>query len=568
MKKGLLTSVFSFIVIFSFAQLPNFQWVAQIGGSSVDEGRAVATDAFGNVYAIGEFNGTVDFDPGPGIFTLTTIANSDIFVSKLDASGNFVWAKKLGNISLSDEGNAITIDASGNVYTTGYFGGTADFDPGPGTFNLISSSGIDIFISKLDASGNFVWAKNVGGSFSGNDIGRSIATDPSGNVYITGNFSGQGDFDPGPGTFTLSAPTSNSNEDIFVLKLDALGNFVWAKNMGGTAIDYGFSIAADAAGNVYTAGLFGQTADFDPGLGTYTLSTITGNFEVFVSKLDISGNFVWAKQVSTSSSSTDKCALTIDASSNIYITGLFIGTVDFDPGPTSYTMTSIGNTNIFVFKIDAAGNFAWAKEMGGISADGGTAIALDASSNVYSTGYFSGTADFDPGAASFSLTSAGSNDIFISKFDVSGNFVWAGRIGSANYDYPTSIDVDGTGNIYSTGFYTGICDFDPGAGVFNLTDNGASDVFIHKMHQQPVTEKEINAQELINVYPIPTSSVIKLSKYTFSENSFVNLYNLIGEKVMESKSEEINLSDLKNGIYFLQLFENEKLITTKKIIKE
>src|SRR5262249_36288313 len=159
---------------------------------------SIAVDASGNVYTTGYFTGTADFDPDAGVFNLTAAGSFDIFVSKLSASGNFVWAKVMGGGS-DDLGQSISVDASGNVCTTGYFTGTADFDPGAGVFNLTAAGYYDIFVSKLDASGNFAWAKAIGGT--GGDEGYSIAIDSSGNVYTTGAFGGTVDFDPNAGVF-------------------------------------------------------------------------------------------------------------------------------------------------------------------------------------------------------------------------------------------------------------------------------------------------------------------------------------------------------------------------------
>jgi len=191
----------------------------------------------------------------------------------------------------SDYSPSIAVDGSGNVYTTGYFQGTADFDPSAGIFNMTSAGGTDIVVSKLDLLGNFVWAKQMGGAL--NDRGYSIAVDGSGNVYTTGYFQDTVDFDPGPGTFNM---TSAGLEDIFVSKLDLLGDFVWTKQMGGTSDDNSNSIAVDGSGNVYTTGRFFGTADFNPGAGIFML-TSAGNWDIFISKLDLLGNFVWAKQM-------------------------------------------------------------------------------------------------------------------------------------------------------------------------------------------------------------------------------------------------------------------------------
>ncbi len=184
-----------------------------MGGTNSDYGMSIAVDAAENVYTSGYFWLTADFDPGAGTFNLTPAGSADIFVSKLDASGNFVWAKNMGGTNF-DRGTNIGVDNSGNVYTTGTFEGTSDFDPGAGVVNLTSAGNNDIFISKLDASGNFVWAKRMGGTSS--DGVSSIAIDSSGNIYTTGSFEGTADFDPGAGVVNL---TSVGNNDIFVSKL-------------------------------------------------------------------------------------------------------------------------------------------------------------------------------------------------------------------------------------------------------------------------------------------------------------------------------------------------------------
>jgi len=200
---------------------------------------------------------------------------------KLNSAGNFVWVKATGGTNTDkDYGHGIAVDGAGNVYTTGYFAGTADFDPGPGTFNLTSAGIDDIFVSKLDSAGNFIWAKAMGGTSVGEGYG--IAVDGAGNVYGTGIFAGTVDFDPGPGSFNLTSVLGNY--DIFVSKLNTAGDLVWAKAMGGTDADYGEGIAVDGAGNVYTTGGFYDTVDFDPGPGTFNL-TSAGYEDVFVSKL-------------------------------------------------------------------------------------------------------------------------------------------------------------------------------------------------------------------------------------------------------------------------------------------
>src|SRR5678810_531363 len=211
-------------------------------------------------------------------------------------SANFKWAKQMGGRGADAAGASIAVDADGNVYTTGGFSGTADFDPGPGTYNLTSAGTYDMFIFKLDSSGNFIWAKQMGGNSSLDHVSvSSITLDAAGNIYSTGTFQGTVDFDPAPGVFTLSAIGNFRTSASFVLKLDADGNFIWAKQTGGeTEGGGGRSIVTDAAGNVYTSGVFQWVQDFDPGPAIFNLDGGSDR-DIYITKFDADGNFIWAK---------------------------------------------------------------------------------------------------------------------------------------------------------------------------------------------------------------------------------------------------------------------------------
>jgi len=447
-----------------------------MSGTANDVGYSLAVDGAGNVYTTGYFSDTVDFDPGVGAHNLTSAGSYDIFVQKVDAGGNLLWANRMGGAGV-ETGNSLAVDGSGNVYTTGSFGGTVDFDPGVGVYNLTSLGASDTFVQKVDAGGNLVWAKRMGGtSTTMNELGTSLAVDGSGNVYTIGTFAGTADFDPGAGTSNLA---SAGAEDIFVQKLDASGNLVWAKKMGGTGYDYGESLAVDGAGNVYTTGYFAGTADFDPGVGVYNL-TSGGGDDFFVQKLDVNGNLVWAKRVGGAGREAGN-SIAVDGSGNVYTTGNFDFTADFDPGAGTSNLSTLGNNDIFVQKLDVNGNLVWANRMGGTMHDFGQSLAVDGAGNIFMTGNFSGTADLDPGAGVYNLTSLGGYDIFVSKIDSSGNLVWAKNMGGTGGDSGFSLALDGAGNVYATGDFTGTMDLDPGAGVYNLTGAGGYDIFVQKL---------------------------------------------------------------------------------------
>ena len=385
---------------------------------------------------------------------------------------------KFESVKLSDKHyttNSRATDAAGNIYKTGGLWDKTDFDPGPSEFFLTgtSSRSSDIFISKLSASGKFEWAKKIGkGGF---ESGESIALDKSGNLYITGSFDGTEDFDPGEAVFNLVCDDYQTHA--FILKLDASGNFLWAKKTGENELVYGRSISLDASGNIYTVGTFKGTVDFDSGEGISNLEStqIDGHSktDMYVLKLDASGNFLWAKNWYGGVSDQDH-SIAVDASGNVYTTGDFYGKIDFNPGKENFSLSSKGKTDIFISKLDASGNFVWAKSIGGKLEDEGKSIAADAAGNIYLTGFFSETVDFDPGKGKLEFTAPGSygedekKDIFIVKFNSSGISLWALQIGGDHSDIGKNISVDANNTILLEGDYYGNIDFDPGQGTFYL----------------------------------------------------------------------------------------------------
>ena len=558
-----ISLLFAFFIGMFICNAQNFQWARSMGGPTDEIGNSIAVDSSGNVYTTGYFKGTIDFDPGPGTSTLTSAGSQDAFISKLDANGNLIWAKNIGGVS-EDFSNSIAVDGSGNVYITGWFGATTDFDPGPGTSFLTSAGIYDVFILKLDATGNFLWAKSMGDT--GWDRGYSIAVDDSGNVYTTGHFTATVDFDPGAGTSNL---TSEGNWDYFILKLDSAGNFLWAKSMGGPDYDLGLSVSIDNSGNVYTIGYFMATVDFDPGQGTSFLTSAGAN-DVFISKLDATGNFIWAKSMGGPGIEWG-FSIALDNSGNAYTTGHFQETADFDPGAGTANLISAGFADIFISKLDASGNFVWAKNFGGGGDDMGYAIALDDSGNTYTTGYFQTTIDFDPGPGVANLTPVGLSDIFISKFDASGNFIWAKSIGAVNYDFGLSIATDASGNLYTTGFFRGNPDFDPGPGTSNLPSAGAEDIFILKLGPDPLGVTENSFGIPITVYPNPTTGELNIDLGKNYDELIVTIRNLIGQEVLNRPYSSINKIQLEipgeAGWYLLEIKSDDKK-TILKVAKK
>jgi hypothetical protein len=322
-----------------------FQFAVTWGGSSYDWGRGIGLGTSGNVYVTGHFYGTVDFDPKSGVDNHTSNGNYDIYLSKFDSWGHLQWANTWGG-SEDDYGNSVAVDAYNSAYITGYFKGTADFDPGSGVEEHTSSGYKDIFLSKFDSTGAYVGANTFGGSDQ--DEGIGVAADVWGNVYLTGYFSSTVDFGG-------DSHTSNGYDDVFLSKFDSNLLFKWTRTWGGSYTDEGRGIAVDILGHVYVSGEFWFMVDFDPAGGVDNHIS-NGEADIFLSQFDSDGYYLlgrnWGGTVSDKSLS-----VAADGSGNAYATGSFMDTVDFDPGSGVDNHTSNGTSDIFLTKFLPDGNW-------------------------------------------------------------------------------------------------------------------------------------------------------------------------------------------------------------------
>jgi hypothetical protein len=435
----------------AYSQRYEFEWTKQAGGSSMDFGKGIAVDRSGNAYVTGYFCGTAAFGPT----TLTSEGGDDIFIAKLNSSGDFVWAKRAGG-KYDDNGEGIAVDGSGNVYVTGSFWGAASF--GSTTLSSVSNSQ-DIFGAKLDGSGNWLWVNQAGGSH--NDEGFGIAVNECGNVFLTGYIG------YGTSAFGSIELSCNGDDDIFVAKLGDSGNFIWARSAGGSNVDRGLEIAADGSGNVYVTGYFQNTVDF----GSITLSGFAWE-DVFIAKLNSSGDFKWARRAGGSEGDFGY-GIAVDDSGNVFVTGSFKQTAVFG----STTLTSSAWMDLFAAKLNNAGHFLWAVQAtglsGGASGEIGYGIDIDRSGRVLLAGPFSGTADF----GSTTLTDTGNCDIFIAKLSVSGSYIWAKRAGGTSWDQGMGIAVNAAGRIFITGEFQDSAVF----GSTTINSAGSGDIFIAKL---------------------------------------------------------------------------------------
>jgi hypothetical protein len=463
------------------AQYFTIDWASAIGGSSYyDAGTAIAVDAAGNRYTAGAFNGfIVDFDPGPGSAILSATGSApDVFILKTDAAGNYLWAKRIGGTG-TEEAAALLVDPVGAIYLAGNFTGTSDFDPGPGTFALTSASAdkTDFFVAKLDVDGNLLWANRTGGT--GTEGVAGLAFDPSGNLVTVGHFASTTDFDPGTGVVNVA---TTGAWDIFVRKLDPDGNFLWVKTMGGTQEDYAATFAVDSEGSIYLGGSFFGTTDLDPGPGVATFDSY-GAGDIFFEKLDNDGNFIWARQMG-SVNNDQVSALTVDPDGRLLIAGYFVGDLDIDPGPATLPYQPIGSSDAFVQLYEPSGELIRSQHFGGPGLDLVETLAFDPGGNLYIGGYFTASADLDPGPGIAAVQSNGSFDVFLQKFDPAGELIWAFSFGAAGDDLIYALELDAGGAIQAAGSFFETFDVDPGPGQTLLTPNGSfSHIFLFALSQ-------------------------------------------------------------------------------------
>jgi hypothetical protein len=544
-------------------------WAKQFEGNSFNSSEAISVDMNGNVYVTGYFRQTVDFNPAPAqaILNLTSQGNTDIFVTKLDAAGNLVWAKQFAGANFNGA-YSIAVDGSGNVFTTGYFRGIVDFNSGSLSFNLAASgSSSDVFIAKLDASGELVWVKQFGGTGSG--VGSRLVLDASGSIYTVGNFQNTVDFDPGAGVFDL---TSAGLEDIFISKLDEMGNFVWAKQFLGTNSDDVYSIAVANSGNLFTVGRFQGTIDVDPGVNTFNM-TSTGNNNTFVAKLNASGDLIWAKQLEgTNIIGRD---LVIDDAENSYLTGEFEGTANIDPSGINLTLTSSGGLDFFNAKLNSAGDVVWANGYGSVANETSQSVAVDNLENVWFTGDFGGTVDFDPSGSSYLMTPVGMFEAFIFKIS---------QCGGNSIDITTSLsDLTITANNANATYQWVDCDDNsaPITGATNqsftatangnyaveITENGCTETSdCIAVTTVGMGENEIAAN--IILYPNPSNDIVTIEGL---ENfSSVAIYDAFGKLISTynldaANTLSVNVNGFEGGMYFVKI-NNEQTTDTKRLM--
>jgi hypothetical protein len=460
--------------------------IISAGGTGYDYNEHSAFDADGNIYVCGYFDGTAFF----GATSLTSTAGSDLFLAKYNSSGELQWVRQAGGElqagSNLDRASGIAIIGT-DVFITGSFWGTINFNnPLAVGSNEITSAGFhDIFIAKYNSNGDFQWARRAGSG--GFDYAYSIAANNTG-VYISGYFEGTANFNTPSAAGSNELPSAGGG-DIFLAKYNHDGNFQWARRSGKTGDisqeEAAYCIAVNES-EVYIAGYFRGTANFNTPFSTGSNEIISaGSNDIFLAKYNTDGDFIWA--IRGGGTSFDQVLGIAINGIDIYITGYFQGTANFNNPSASGSneLISAGDGDIYLAKYNSSGDFQWARRAGGSIGDGAYGIAVR-DTEVYITGIFQGTINFNNPSAigSNEITSAGSTDIFLAKYNSSGDFQWAKRAGGTSNENAYGIDVNGK-EVLVTGQYQSTINFNTPSlnGSNEITSLGNYDIFIAKYIQ-------------------------------------------------------------------------------------
>ena len=541
------------------AQTPNFVWTKGFGGLDNENVSSVATDINGNVFMTGYFlSDTLNFDSLSLSNTNQntssfTYLKSDIFIAKFDNEGNTLWAKNArGN--KYDASMAMSLDYDGNVIVTGTFNSdTLYFDsislihsvPNPNS-NAVS----DFFIVKFDTFGNVLWAKSTYKA-----IANSIAVDLDNNVFVSGSYYAT--------TFlVLDSITINGQgaNDIFLAKYDESGNLIWGKSIGGASSDWDKAVTTDMSGNVF---LTGYTQSSTLSIDTMSLAMTC---RTFIAKFNPNGELIWAINAANSGS-IDAKSIKTDLNGNLILVGGFhSATVNF--GSTTLTnfvtnpSIAYDNKNdVLIAKYDGFSNLLWAKSAGAFDHDIAKSVFIDGSDHIYVTGDFSYQLIFGP----FSLTEISWENLFILKLDASGNSLWLKSALKAN---ASAICVDNYNNAFIIGSYDHNANFDSITLIAN--PSYYTNIFLTKLDITTGVEEINNTVEQV-IYPNPFTSTTTFQSKSTLKNATAIIYNSMGQEVKQIKnisgnSFNFERDNLHAGLYFINLAEGNKIISTEKFV--
>ena len=544
MKKIFL--ILTVFILFAKCYAQNYSWAKTYGGVYSESARNLSIDASNNLYVVGTFSDTLYLDYPTNSNSLVSYGRSDFFVLKLNDSGEQLWSMNIGSGDY-DSAERIHVDSEDNLLIGGWFRDTVDFNPGIDSFVLISENA-DQFILKLNANGEFMWVNYlVNGSI------RDLITDDDGNIYSVGRFSGELKFEINGQQQSISA----NWVDTYIQKIDKEGNTLWVKTFGGQDSEIGKSIRVDSEGNIYCAGEFADEAVFDSSNGTIIIES-EGEYDLFFMKMDSQGEILWAKGIGSPAYDIGPI-IEVRSDDQIYLTGkldgkLYLalfdktGTVVWDKeihGATSLDFVSAGDMlaepgqNIFITGV----------LIGSIDFDPSN------ESNILST----------------NTAADGDADGFIAKYNSNGELVWINHIEGEDGESGKSLAIGTDDNLFLLGGFGNNIEINSGSFSFSAQANGESDFFIAKFIDTNSTDVEEIQSAKVNISPNPCSSYINIAlEEKNNKNVDVIIFNQSGQVVKQTKISKkenlLGLGDLPNGAYLVQLIFSPTEIIYEKIV--
>ncbi len=572
MKRVCLFFLSFFLAITAYAQYLQFEWAKAFSGDVCGYCfiQGTALDNNQNMYVAGVFSDTMDFDPSSNVFNMSALSTNysltDIFITKLDINGNLLWAHRIGSDTL-EMVSAVALDMQGNMYITGFFYKTMDFDPGAGIFNLSPAGDKDIFVLKLDSNGNFVWAKRMGANLM--DESADMLIDAQGDILLSGYFYGTVDFDPNVGVYNI---TSLAGYTSFITKLSANGDFLWAKALQGFGSNGATALTIGTNNEIILSGYFYSTVDFDPNAGSFTL-TATGQKDVYILKLAANGDFIWAKSMGGSNNDRPLQSL-VDNDGNVYTMGDFDASGDFDPSSNTFTLTGWGT---FITKLGSDGSFVWAKSLN-TKLDNLTSklMLLDNNNFLYIAGKFGNTVDFDPNVPVYNVTSTSGSmtDAYILTLQTNGDFVNVVHTKGLAVEKAQSLSKDIAGHIYLSGAFSGSCDFGINTNPYTLNTISPikSDFFMLKLNNLSTSIEDKPTAQTIAIYPNPAQDKVFFQadeqEFPLTIEIYSSLGQFMGKNKIVDENIPLSLTHLPQGVYYVKCFGKDERLIYAKIMKE
>ncbi|MFO0435024.1 MAG: hypothetical protein ACK5ZT_07225, partial [Sphingobacteriaceae bacterium] len=406
-----------------YSSAGNLVWARVIGGTAESNANAITADANGNVIVAGMFeNGVADFNLSAPNTNTYTANFQDMYLLKYTSAGVFSTVQIVASATCQVNPTQLKFDGSGNLIVAGDFAQNpatpVNFNPAGPTYTIDPVGFRDGFIAKYDPSWQIQFAIPFGSI--ANDYLSGMDVDASGNVYVTGSFQANNDFDPTANTYTINVLGS---EAMYIAKYSNSGTMLWAEGFGGTSSDGGYQLVLDNSSNLLVYGyMTSPSLDADPTTNTVTLTKVgTGTYNAILGKYNpLNGNLIWAKNTGGSGNILPY-ALRADASNNIYLAGAFDDVIDFDfttAGVINYTASTVSSSDIYLAKYNSVGDFIFNYNFGGASSTGneGRIMQILSGNDILLGGLITGTIDLDPSIANNTVPYVGSRDVFFSTY--------------------------------------------------------------------------------------------------------------------------------------------------------